>query len=66
MDYSVIDRVLGDSLEPGDFVLLDEEVWELLAFSDESVLEYHIYNHTTGDDDYLAFDPDSYYDLVSN
>jgi hypothetical protein len=61
-DYSVIDKVSGDTLEPGDFVLIDGEIVELLSLADED--EFRILNHSTGDDDIISLDPNSYYALL--
>lgn len=64
MEYDVIDSISGDTLEPGDFLLIGKNVVELLDLVDEDVIEYHILNHSNGDDYNVTFDPNSYYSLL--
>lgn len=69
MDYDVIDRIQGATLEPGDIIRYDGDLWEILPGevddSDPDVLMYKAHNLDTGDDDEIPVEPSDYYELLA-
>jgi len=69
MDYDVIDRVKGYTLDAGDTIIYDGNVWEIrpgvVDDTDPNILMFPAHNLDTGDEDEIPVEPEDYYELVS-
>jgi hypothetical protein len=61
----VIDSVMAETVEVGDFVVIEGDHVEVRTVTDEDVITIGGYSHDTGDDVSYDVDPFDYLDIWS-